>query len=287
VPSPFSQFSITLLEIKDQFAFQVLQVVDFASNFAEFGCQQVFDLPASMSTMVSQIEKLLDFLQGEPESLHLFDKSESCYVIRCVKAEVPLGSGCSWQQRPALVEADRIDAKFRLLCGFTDLDCATGTFQSMRHKKIIHSGPYSRVNPHLQPCEPGSGYSSMGSHRPMILNLQVLFSFGPQNSIQRKVRLRFLHLATVFILSLCIWGHVSELFDHWDNTFRTGNDIEYSTVIVALVAGAAICLGGLAATLIALRTTVASPLSMFAVESSDLPTTGSFVAHSPPVPLRI
>jgi len=142
-------------------------------------------------------------------------------------------------------------------------------------------------NPHLQPCEPGSGYSSMGSHRPMILNLQVLFSFGPQNSIQRKVRLRFLHLATVFILSLCIWGHVSELFDHWDNTFRTGNDIEYSTVIVALVAGAAICLGGLAATLIALRTTVASPLSMFAVESSDLPTTGSFVAHSPPVPLRI
>jgi len=74
VPSPFSQFSITLLEIKDQFAFQVLQVVDFASNFAEFGCQQVFDLPASMSTMVSQIEKLLDFLQGEPESLHLFDK---------------------------------------------------------------------------------------------------------------------------------------------------------------------------------------------------------------------
>jgi hypothetical protein len=36
-------------------------------------------------------------------------------------------------------------------------------------------------------------------------------------------------------------GHISEVFDHWDNTFRTGNDIEYSTVMVALVVGALIC----------------------------------------------
>jgi len=75
VTSPFSQFPITLLEIEDQFAFQVLQVVNFASNFGEFGAQQVLDFPASMSTTVSQIEKLLDFLQREPESLHLLDKS--------------------------------------------------------------------------------------------------------------------------------------------------------------------------------------------------------------------
>jgi hypothetical protein len=145
VTSPFSQFPITLLEIEDQLAFQVLQVVDFASNFGEFGTQQVLDFPASMSTTVSQIEKLLDFLQGEPESLHLFDKSESCYVISGIQPEVALGSGCSWQQRPALVEADRIYAKLRLLCGFTNLDCAAGTFQTVWHKKIIHSGPYSRV----------------------------------------------------------------------------------------------------------------------------------------------
>src|SRR5215469_13468063 len=154
VTSPFSQFSITLLEIEDEFAFQVLQVVDFASNFAEFGAQQVLDLPASMSTTVSQIEKLLDFLQREPESLHLFDKSESCYVISGIQPEVSLGSGCSWQQRPALVEADRIYAKFRLLCGFTNLDCAAGTLQSVWHKKIIHSGPYSRVKFRICSDEP-------------------------------------------------------------------------------------------------------------------------------------
>ena len=127
--------------------------MDFASNSGEFAAQQVLDLPASMSTTVSKIEKLLDFLQGEPESLHLLDKSESCYVISGKEPEVPLGSGCSWQQRPALVEADRIYAKVRLLCGFTNLDCAAGTFQSVWHKKIIHSGPYSRVKSAFAACQ--------------------------------------------------------------------------------------------------------------------------------------
>ena len=100
-----------------------------------------------MSTTVSQIEKLLDFLQGEPESLHLLDKSKSYYVINGIKPEVALGAGCSWQQRPALVEADRIYAKPRLLCGFTNLDRVNGTVQTVLHKKIIHSGWYSRVKP--------------------------------------------------------------------------------------------------------------------------------------------
>jgi hypothetical protein len=85
------------LEIEDQIAFQVLQVVDFASNFREFGAQQALDFPASMSTTVSQIEKLLDLLQGESESLHLFDKSESCHISSGIQAEVPLSSGYSWQ----------------------------------------------------------------------------------------------------------------------------------------------------------------------------------------------
>jgi len=43
--SPSSQFPITLLEIEDQFAFQVLQIVDFAPNFGEFAAQQVLDFP--------------------------------------------------------------------------------------------------------------------------------------------------------------------------------------------------------------------------------------------------
>jgi hypothetical protein len=153
--------------------------VDFASNFGEFGAQQVLDFPASMSTTVSQIEKLLDFLQGEPESLHLLDKSESCYVISGKEPEVPLGSGCSWQQRPALVEADRIDAKIRLLCGFTNLDCAAGTFQSVWHKKIIHSGLYSRVNSAF-----AGGEVELGAF-PIFPNPRFSPRESPQNRGQR------------------------------------------------------------------------------------------------------
>ena len=45
VTSPSSQLPITLLEIEDQFAFQVLQIVDFAPNFGDFAAQQVLDFP--------------------------------------------------------------------------------------------------------------------------------------------------------------------------------------------------------------------------------------------------
>jgi hypothetical protein len=55
-----------------------------------------------------------------------------------------------------------------------------------------------------------------------------------KGQMQRKL----IQLGATLILTLCIWGHVSEIFDYWDNTFQTGNDIEYSTVIVALIAGA-------------------------------------------------
>jgi predicted aspartyl protease len=48
--------------------FQVLQISDFVSNLAKFGAEQVPDFPAGMSTTISQVEKLFDFLQGEAET---------------------------------------------------------------------------------------------------------------------------------------------------------------------------------------------------------------------------
>lgn len=125
------------------------------------------------------------------------------------------------------------------------------------------------------------------SHGPMISILQILFSLARQNGIQRNVRRGLLHLGTTLILGLCIWGHVSELFDYWDNTFRTGNDIEYGTVMVALAAGAVICFAVSAALRIAARATIACFLSVFALKASDPMTAGPFLAHSPPMPLRI
>ena len=64
------------------------------------------------------------------------------------------------------------------------------------------------------------------------------------------MRRRLIQCGTTLILTLCVWGHVSEIFDHWDNTFQTGYDIEYSTVIVVLIAGAVIAFAHVAATLI-------------------------------------
>lgn len=100
-----------------------------------------------------------------------------------------------------------------------------------------------------------------------------------------KVRPRLLHVGTAVILTLCLWGHVSELFDHWDNTFRTGKDIEYSTVIVALVIGTVICFSHLAALVIGLRAGLVLPRLI--VSASAESATVSCIAHSPPVPLRI
>jgi len=53
VTSPVLELTVTFLEIKDQFTFQVLQVSDFAPNLGEFGVQQVPDFPAGMSTTIA------------------------------------------------------------------------------------------------------------------------------------------------------------------------------------------------------------------------------------------
>jgi hypothetical protein len=90
----------------------------------------------------------------------------------------------------------------------------------------------------------------------------------------------------MLILTLCIWGHVSELFDHWDNTFKTGKDIEYSTVIVVLVAGAVIAFTHVAAVVIRTFSST-SQQSVFASCALTIPSRTAFISHSPPLPLRI
>jgi hypothetical protein len=101
------------------------------------------------------------------------------------------------------------------------------------------------------------------------------------------VRRRLIQFGTTFILTLCIWGHVSEIFDHWDNTFQTGNDIEYSTVIVALIAGAVIGFAHVAAIVLRTVSSTSRPLPFFATYSSITPSPAAFIGQSPPPPLRI
>lgn len=80
---------------------------------------------------------------------------------------------------------------------------------------------------------------------------------------------------------------MSEIFDHWDNTFLTGNDIEYSTVIVVLIAGAVIAFADLAAIALRAVSVTAYLLSLFAASPLAAPSLAAFIGHSPPQTLRI
>jgi hypothetical protein len=102
-----------------------------------------------------------------------------------------------------------------------------------------------------------------------------------------NLRRRLIQFGTTLTLMVCIWGHVSEIFDHWDNTFQTGNDIEYSTVIVVLIAGAVIAFADLAAIALRAVSVTAYLLPLFAASPLAAPSLAAFIGHPPPQTLRI
>ncbi len=101
--------------------------------------------------------------------------------------------------------------------------------------------------------------------------------------MQRKL----IQLASMFILALCIWGHVSEIFDRWDNTFQTGNDVEYNTVIVVLTVGAVIGLARVAVLVLSPCSPAFDSLPLLVAHPPASPTPTGFTGYSPPPPLRI
>ncbi|HEV2116274.1 MAG TPA: hypothetical protein VGR48_09640 [Terriglobales bacterium] len=48
---------------------------------------------------------------------------------------------------------------------------------------------------------------------------------------------RLLRCAVLIILAAMLAGHVTELFDHWDHTLRTGREADYTLVVLAACAG--------------------------------------------------
>ncbi len=61
----------------------------------------------------------------------------------------------------------------------------------------------------------------------------------PHGDIISVMRSRLVHVGIVFILVVCLVCPLVELFDHWDHTIQTGNDTEYTLVILALCVGVA------------------------------------------------
>jgi hypothetical protein len=102
-----------------------------------------------------------------------------------------------------------------------------------------------------------------------------------------KVRRHLLQSGAFLILLICLCAHVAETFDFWDHTLETGNDTEYSLVIVALVAGAGFGVAHVAAVTLRTVSVASYLLAAFVVSFSCAPPRSASTDYSPPQPLRI
>ncbi len=105
--------------------------------------------------------------------------------------------------------------------------------------------------------------------------------------IRIKLRRHLLQFGAFLLLLVCLCGHIAETFDFWDHTLQTGNDIEYSLVMVALVAGAGFGLAHVAAIVMRTVSLTSCLLSSFVASSSCAPRPVASTGYSPPQPLRI
>jgi hypothetical protein len=101
------------------------------------------------------------------------------------------------------------------------------------------------------------------------------------------VRRHLLQFGAILLLVVCLGGHVAETFDFWDHTLQTGSDIEYSLVIVVLIAGAGFGLTGVAAVAVRTVTLMSWLLSSLSASCSWAPPPIASTGYSPPQPLRI
>jgi hypothetical protein len=99
---------------------------------------------------------------------------------------------------------------------------------------------------------------------------------------------RYLPQFGAFLLLLvCLRAQVAETFDFWDHTLQTGNDIEYSLVIVVLIVGAGFGLARVAAVVMRTLSLMSRLLSCFGCSCSCAPRPTPSTGYSPPQPLRI
>src|SRR3979490_3426667 len=102
-----------------------------------------------------------------------------------------------------------------------------------------------------------------------------------------KVRLRLLQFVALCLLMVCLCGPIAETFDFWDHTLQTGNDIEYSLVIVALVAGAGFGLAQVAGMVMRTVSLTSCLRASFGATCSCAGPPVASTGYSPPQPLLI
>jgi hypothetical protein len=100
------------------------------------------------------------------------------------------------------------------------------------------------------------------------------------------MRLSLLKFGGMVIVAICLGGHISELFDRWE-TAISGNDVDYTCVVVAAVAGAVLVASGMLGKFFP-ASPKPGPLPLADDQFVALSAPASLAsAHSPPLTLRI
>jgi len=108
-----------------------------------------------------------------------------------------------------------------------------------------------------------------------------------QKASKDTVRRHLLQFGAFLLLLVCLCAQVAETFDFWDHTLQTGNDIEYSLVIVVMIVGAGFGLTHVAAVLTRTESLLSYLLSSLGTVCSWASLPAASTGNSPPLPLRI
>ena len=215
--------------------------------------------------------------------------SHKCEVVNLLVVEQAIsarGATGTLDESAFLIEADRFHADAGQLRGFTNVN-------DFRHKYRINPGVSSRVkknslhNWHSKPESVAFRFSSGTVWQYIGLAKCVFRMPSLRTASKGKVRRHLLQIGAFLLLLVCLCSHVAETFDFWDHTLQTGSDIEYSLVIVVLVAGAGFGLAHVAAVTMRAVSLTSHLLAAFVVSSSCAPAMTASPGYSPPQPLRI
>jgi hypothetical protein len=103
------------------------------------------------------------------------------------------------------------------------------------------------------------------------------------------MRSRTKYALALLVLLIVLGTHISEIFDTWDDTLLTGNDIELNVTVAALSVGACAILIRLLFRLFvnAVATVRSSVLQRLPVSSGSIYEIQRILLYSSPPPLRI
>jgi len=101
------------------------------------------------------------------------------------------------------------------------------------------------------------------------------------------MRHALIRIAAALVILVCLGCHLSEVLDSWDHMLQTGDDIDYTVAVVAVLTGAVLACIGVAFRLVskARRTDFRSCLC--SVRAPVVPFLGVPPTPSPPLSLRI